>query len=90
MTDARNGGAKNGGTIMVEAKNCVTIPAEVFERLRKENFYLRLCKRKHVKDVFNEKTLEKLKKEYNIENMYVDFSILTFGIGSEEAPSEND
>lgn len=64
---------------IVVAENCVNVGSEVGNRLEKHKMSVQLTTRKHVKDVLSQAELDRLAKEYNIDNMYLEFAILTFG-----------
>lgn len=64
---------------IVVAENCINVDPKVGERLEKHKMSVQLTKRKHVKDVLSQSELDRLAKEYNIDNMYLEFAILTFG-----------
>ena len=64
---------------LVTAEDAISLPIEVSKRLAKHPPNLYLTKQMHVKDIFKQEYIDNLGKEYNTDNLYVEFVILTFG-----------
>lgn len=65
-------------TSLISAENAISLPHGVGERLAKNPPGLLLTARKHVKEIFSKEYIDKLSKNHNTDNLYVEFVVLTF------------
>lgn len=64
-------------TSLVRAENAISLPSEVGERLAKNPPWLYLTKEMHVKDILKQEYIEDLEKNYNTNDLYVQFVVLS-------------